>query len=111
VPADFTGFTRSLARSELEQAHDILPELLQLVAARLQPHLTVAEIEGDAAFTHAPAGAIPRGETLLDLIDRTYVEAILVHTTCGIRVSLDALQRLLTRGARSPDADAVHGPA
>ena len=28
----------------------------------------------------------------------------------GIRASLDTLQRLLTRGAPSSDADAVHGP-
>jgi len=87
--ADISGFTAVLARSELEHAHDILLELLQLVVARLQPHLTVAEIEGDAVFAYAPAGAFPRGETLLDLIDQTYgvflgrVEAIRVHTTCN----------------------------
>ena len=87
--ADISGFTAFLARSELEHAHDILLELLQLVVARLQPHLTVAEIEGDAVFAYAPAGAFPRGETLLDLIDQTYgvflgrVEAIRVHTTCN----------------------------
>src|SRR3972149_2319867 len=87
--ADISGFTAFLARSELEHAHDILLELLQLVVGRWQPHLTIAEIEGDAVFAYAPAGAFPRGETLLDLIDQTYgvflgrVEAIRVHTTCN----------------------------
>jgi class 3 adenylate cyclase len=37
VLADISGFTAFLARSELEHAHDILLELLQLVVARLQP--------------------------------------------------------------------------
>jgi uncharacterized protein YndB with AHSA1/START domain len=88
VLADISGFTAFLARSELEHAHDVLLELLQLVVARLQPKLTIAEIEGDAVFAYAPAGALVRGEDLLDLIDRTYavflgrVEAIRVHTTC-----------------------------
>lgn len=88
VLADLSGFTAFLARSELEHAHDILRELLQLVVARLQPELTVAEIEGDAVFAYAPAGTFAGGDGLLDLIDRTYavflgrVEAIRVHTTC-----------------------------
>lgn len=89
VLADLSGFTAFLAQTELEHAHDILRELLQLVVARLQPKLTIAEIEGDAVFAYAPAGAFARGEDLLDLIDRTYavflgrVEAIRVHTTCA----------------------------
>lgn len=89
VLADISGFTAFLARSELEHAHDILLELLQLVVARLKPSLTVAEIEGDAVFAFAPESTFPRGETLLELIEQTYaafygrVEAIRVHTTCS----------------------------
>ncbi len=89
VLADISGFTAFLARTELEHAHDILLELLQLVVDHLKPSLTVAEIEGDAVFAYAPRGAFPRGETLLELVETTYgaflgrVEAIRLHTTCS----------------------------
>ena len=89
VLADISGFTAFLAKTELEHAHDILLELLQLVVERLQSVLTVAEIEGDAVFAYASDGAFPRGETLLELIEQTYGafhgrgEAIRLHTTCS----------------------------
>lgn len=86
--ADISGFTRFLAETELEHAHDILSEILQLVVKQLTPALTLAEVEGDAVFAYAPLGRFPRGETLLELIEQTYglflgrVEAIRLHTTC-----------------------------
>lgn len=89
VLADISGFTAFLATTELEHAHDILLELLQLVVDHLKPSLTVAEIEGDAVFAFAPRGAFPRGETLLELVETTYgaflgrVESIRLHTTCS----------------------------
>jgi len=89
VLADISGFTAFLAKTELEHAHDILLELLQLVVERLQPPLTVAEIEGDAVFAHGAEDTFVRGETLLELIENTYgafhgrVEAIRLHTTCS----------------------------
>jgi len=87
--ADLSGFTAYLAQTELEHAHDILSELLQLIVDHFRPTLTLAEVEGDAVFAHAPEGTLPRGEMLLDLVERTYgaflgrVEAIRLHTTCS----------------------------
>jgi uncharacterized protein YndB with AHSA1/START domain len=86
--ADLSGFTAFLAQTELEHAHDVIGELLQLLVEHLQPALAIAEVEGDAVFAYAAAGSQPRGEALLDLIDSTYghflgrVEAIRRHTTC-----------------------------
>jgi uncharacterized protein YndB with AHSA1/START domain len=88
VLADISGFTRFLAETELEHAHDILAEILELVVQRLTPVLTLAEVEGDAVFAYASQDRFPRGETLLELIEQTYglflgrVEAIRLHTTC-----------------------------
>ena len=64
-------------------------ELMELIAGRFAPLLTVVEFEGDAVYARADAAAIPRGEILLELLESTYVlfrdrvEAIKRHTTCG----------------------------
>jgi len=87
--ADLSGFTSFLATTELEHAHHILLELLQLVVERLRSTLTIIEIEGDAVFAYAPDGTLPTGPALLELVEHTYaaflgrVEAIRMHTTCG----------------------------
>ena len=89
VLADVSGFTAFLASTELEHAHDVLAELLQLIIEGLRPSLTLAEVEGDAVFAYGAAETFTPGSTLLDLIDRTYaafhgrVEAIRRHTTCS----------------------------
>jgi carbon monoxide dehydrogenase subunit G len=50
--------------------------------------LTLVKLEGDAIFAHAPGTQIQRGESLLELIESTYVafrdrvDGIMRHTTC-----------------------------
>src|SRR5512141_1960114 len=86
--ADISGYTSFLAQSELEHAHDILTELLEILVKQLTARLTLSKLEGDAVFVFAPESEIPRGETLLELIEATYVkfrderEAIRRRTTC-----------------------------
>jgi hypothetical protein len=86
--ADISGFTSYLAGVELDHAHEILSDLLELVVSRLAPLLTLSKLEGDAVFTYAPASSVPGGETLLNLLEGTYfafkdrVEAIQRRTTC-----------------------------
>jgi len=88
VLADISGFTSYLAGVELEHAHEILTELLELIVERFQSVLTISKLEGDAVFAYAPLAKVPRGETLLELIEATYVtfrdrvEAIRRRTTC-----------------------------
>ncbi|MGH7500503.1 MAG: DUF2652 domain-containing protein [Longimicrobiales bacterium] len=73
VLVDLSGYTPFMASSELDHAQGILANLLELLRSRLTPTLTLAEIEGDALFLYAPAHALTRGETLLELIESTYV--------------------------------------
>lgn len=73
VIADISGYTLFMAEAELEHAQKITSELLNCIVAHLTPVLTLAEIEGDAVFTYVPEAKLPRGETLLELIEATYV--------------------------------------
>lgn len=88
VLADISGYTSFLAASELDHAHDILRDLLETVVCQLTPLLTLVKLEGDAVFAHAPEARLERGETLLELIESTYVAfrdrlaAMRRRTTC-----------------------------
>jgi hypothetical protein len=88
ILADISGYSSFVARSELEHAHDILSELLELVLNRIAAIFTLSKLEGDAIFAYAPEEKLTRGETLLELIESTYAafkdqqEAIRRRTTC-----------------------------
>jgi hypothetical protein len=88
VLADISGFTSYLAGVELEHAHDILSDLLETIVSRFKSLLTIAKLEGDAVFAYAPEKKVPRGETLLELLESTYVafcdrrDAARRRTTC-----------------------------
>jgi len=91
VLADISGFTAFMAGTELEHSHDILRELLELIVSRLTPMLTLASVDGDAVFAFASEARLPRGETLLELVEAAYAafkdrqEAIRRRTTCTCR--------------------------
>lgn len=99
VLADLSGYTSFLARAELDHAQAIVRELLEMVSTRLSSLLTLVEVEGDALYVYAPDGRIHRGETLLELIESTYVEfrdrlgSMKRHTTCGC-VACSSVQSL-----------------
>lgn len=88
VLADISGFTSFLSTTELEHAHDILNDLLQVVVDCLVPPFTLLTVEGDAVFACAREDKIDRGEFLLELFEMTYtafrdrIETIHRHTTC-----------------------------
>jgi hypothetical protein len=73
VLADISGYTSYLTRVELEHAHAILTELLETITERFKSLLTLCKLEGDAVFAYAPQTRITRGETLVELIETTYV--------------------------------------
>ena len=50
VLADISGYTRYLSGVELEHSHDVLADLLNVVAEALAPAGTLAKLEGDAVF-------------------------------------------------------------
>jgi uncharacterized protein YndB with AHSA1/START domain len=69
--ADISGYTSYLAGVELDHAQDILADLIGTVVTALRPAFRLAKLEGDAAFTFAPADRLD-GSTLLDTIERCY---------------------------------------
>jgi len=72
VLADISGFTSYLAGVELEHAHGVLSDLLELIVAPFNPLLTLSKLEGDAVFAYALESQMLRGETLLELLEATY---------------------------------------
>jgi uncharacterized protein YndB with AHSA1/START domain len=58
VIADLGGYTRFLTGSELDHAHDILADLLGVVAEGLRPAIGVEKLEGDAVFCADATGAV-----------------------------------------------------
>ena len=88
VLADISGYTSYVAGTELTHARDILSELLELIVQRFKPLLTIVQLEGDAVFAHVPKSKLLRDETLLEMMESTYlafkdrVEGIRRRTTC-----------------------------
>ncbi len=69
--ADISGYTGYLAGVEIDHAQDILADLVGTVVSALRPGFRLAKLEGDAAFTYAPAEKVD-GSLLLDTIERCY---------------------------------------
>lgn len=86
--ADVSGYTSFMAMSELPHAQEIMSEILELIVGRLTQATTLSEIEGDAVFVYAPGEQFKRGETLVELIEATYVAfkdrlaSMIRQTTC-----------------------------
>lgn len=88
ILADISGYTSYLAGVELDHAHEILSDLLEIIVDRFKPFLTISKLEGDAVFAYVPTEQMPRGDTLFELIESTYLAfrdrqlAIQRRTTC-----------------------------
>lgn len=86
--SDITGYTKFLASSELEHAQDSLRSLLKLIVEHTRPPLVISRLEGDAVISYAPAGSFLQGQTIVEIIERTYVdfcqarELMMLNTTC-----------------------------
>jgi hypothetical protein len=86
--ADITGYTAFLRESELEHAKDSLRSLLDLLIENTRPPLVISRLEGDAVISYAPEGSFLQGQTLVDLIEGTYVEfrraldLMVLNTSC-----------------------------
>lgn len=73
VLADISGYTGYLARVELEHAHEILSDLLEGIVEQFKNALVISKLEGDAVFAYANEEKIARPESLLELIETTYI--------------------------------------
>lgn len=86
--ADISGYTSYVAATELEHSQAVLSELLEIIVNHLTPALKLAKLEGDAVFVYAPQHMLASADSLLDLMEATYVafrdgvEASRRRTTC-----------------------------
>ena len=86
VIADIGGYTKYLTGVELEHSHDILADLISVVA-QSKGTFTLAKLEGDAIFSYASEGAVD-GSHLVAAIDSSYfafrerLRDIAAATTC-----------------------------
>jgi hypothetical protein len=71
IIADISGYTAYLTGTELAHAQDILTKLIQTIIDAYQPPIQLVELEGDAVYVYLP-GADPRGQFVLDSIERAY---------------------------------------
>jgi len=88
VISDLTGYTAYLSGSELDHAQDSLRSLLQLLVNDTRPPLVISRLQGDAVIAYAPVGSFLQGQTLIELLENTYVgfrqarERMQLNTTC-----------------------------
>ena len=91
VLADLSGYTSFLTQTELDHAQEILSDLLETILKRFKTLLTIHRLEGDCVFGYATESQVIRGETLLELIEATYIDFrermrnVRRHTTCTCR--------------------------
>ncbi len=71
--ADISGYTSFVAGTELDHSHEILSDLLETIYTRIEKLLTIHKLEGDAVFAHAPEAIVARGETILEMVESTYL--------------------------------------
>jgi len=88
VLADISGYTTYLTGVELEHSHDVLADLLGVVAEQLAAVGSLAKLEGDAVFVCDRGGAAT-GEGLLAAIDAAYAAFIRRRRTIDVRTTCE----------------------
>lgn len=73
VLADISGYTFFLANTELEHANIAISHLLEAIVEKMGSRLTISKLEGDAVFAYLEESQPLSGESLLALIDQTYL--------------------------------------
>jgi uncharacterized protein YndB with AHSA1/START domain len=95
VMADISGYTRYLTGVELEHSHDVLGDLLGVVARELGAVGMLAKLEGDAVFVCDTSGTL-EGQELLAAIDAAYLAFVRRQRTITLRTTCecDACSRI-----------------
>jgi Protein of unknown function (DUF2652) len=73
VLADISGYTSFVAKTEIEHADMALSFLLETIVEQISALLTVCQLEGDAVFAYIEEGQLQEAQSLLALIDQTYL--------------------------------------
>jgi hypothetical protein len=74
VIADITGYTAFLRGSELDHAEDSLKDLIGLLIEQTKSPLVISRLEGDAVISYAPEASFLQGQTMVEIVENTYVE-------------------------------------
>ncbi len=88
IISDIRGYTSFLHDSELEHAEDILRALLENLIENTRIPLVISRLEGDAVISYSPEGSLLQGQTLVEMIETTYVafrraiELMILNTSC-----------------------------
>ena len=91
VLADISGYTSFVARTEIEHADLALSYLLETIIEQLGSLLTISKLEGDAVFAYVEENQLQEAQSLLALIDQTYMAfrekalALYSQATCPCR--------------------------
>jgi hypothetical protein len=91
VLADISGYTSFVANTELEHANVVISYLLEAIVDKMGSALTISKLEGDAVFAYIEDSKLQNGESLLELIDQTYLafrdqaETLHKEATCPCR--------------------------
>ena len=92
--ADITGYTAYLSHSELEHAQDSLSSLLGVLLEQTKLPLVLSRLEGDAVISYALEDSFLQGQTLVELIEATYIafrralELMILNTTCDCQACI-----------------------
>jgi len=85
---DITGYSKYVNQSELEHAQSSLTDLLNLLIDYTRSPLVLSKLEGDAVFSYAPYEGFLQGQTLVEMVEATYLafrkalELMILNTTC-----------------------------
>lgn len=91
VLADISGYTSFVAQTEIEHADMALSFLLETLVESISGLLTICQLEGDAVFAYIQESQLPEANSLLALIDTTYLAfrekalALYSQATCPCR--------------------------
>src|SRR5574341_53472 len=92
--ADISGFDAYMTQAELDHASSVMADILSRLTERLVPPLHLSNLAGGALLVYMPEEELPRGETLLELIETTYasfrdtLRDIHRNTTCACKACL-----------------------
>jgi hypothetical protein len=73
VLADISGYTFFVAQTEIDHAHLALSLLLETIMEKISSLLIIFQLEGDAVFAYLEERQLQEGQSLLELIDQTYL--------------------------------------
>ena len=91
ILADISGYTSFVAKTEIEHADLALSYLLETLVEKLGNMFNICQLEGDAVFGYVEDDKLAEAQSLLELIDQTYMafrdKALALHAgaTCPCR--------------------------